>query len=181
MKNIYIVRHCSADGQMPDAQLTAAGIEQTKELISFFETIKIDRIISSTYDRALQTIEPLAKIRNLPIEKEQRLTERVFSTVKVDDWEEKLKRSFQNPDVTYEGGESAREAQSRIIAVVEEILNGTDEQVVIVSHGNLIINFLLTINADLQYKDWQALSNPDVFLVTQTEDRISYERLWNKY
>ncbi|GEK34002.1 histidine phosphatase family protein [Kurthia sibirica] len=180
MKNIYIVRHCSADGQMPNAQLTSEGVKQAEELVSFFEHIKIERIISSTYDRALQTIEPLAQARNLPIDKEPRLTERIFSTVAIDDWQEKLKISFQNPDISYEGGESSREAQARIIAVMEDIFAGEDDHIVIVSHGNLIINFLLTINANLHYKDWQALSNPDVFLVTQMTDRISYERLWGK-
>lgn len=46
-KNIYIVRHCQAEGQSPEAALTDKGLLQAKELADFFRDIKTDRIIST--------------------------------------------------------------------------------------------------------------------------------------
>ncbi|HBU80510.1 histidine phosphatase family protein [Paenibacillus sp. UMB7766-LJ446] len=47
MKNIYVVRHCKADGQAPDAQLSAIGAEQAEKLAGFLSNKDIDYIISS--------------------------------------------------------------------------------------------------------------------------------------
>ncbi|MFZ7946018.1 histidine phosphatase family protein [Neobacillus sp. 19] len=55
------MRHCEAAGQPPEAQLTDRGLKQAIGLCEFFSNIKIDRIISSPYKRAIESIQPLAK------------------------------------------------------------------------------------------------------------------------
>src|SRR5690606_39892183 len=57
-KNIFVVRHCKAAGQHPEAKLTRQGINQALSLVSFFSNYDIDRIISSPYTRAIQSITP---------------------------------------------------------------------------------------------------------------------------
>jgi 2,3-bisphosphoglycerate-dependent phosphoglycerate mutase len=57
LKTLYIVRHCSATGQAPEAELTELGHQQAKELVSFFEKIEINHIISSPFTRARQSIQ----------------------------------------------------------------------------------------------------------------------------
>lgn len=52
-KKIYIVRHCEAQGQPSESQLTEKGFNQAKYLSEFFSNIKIDRIISSPFLRAI--------------------------------------------------------------------------------------------------------------------------------
>lgn len=47
MKNVYVVRHCKADGQEPDAKLTELGIQQAENLAKFLLDKDIDFIISS--------------------------------------------------------------------------------------------------------------------------------------
>ncbi|PWI21036.1 histidine phosphatase family protein [Kurthia zopfii] len=179
MKNIYIVRHCKADGQQADANLTAVGQEQTKQLIEFFENRQIDAIYSSTYKRAYLSVEPLAKKRGLSIIQDERLTERVFSTIQMDDWMTWFKKGFENPDLVFEGGESGRDAKKRIVQVIEEIIKSDAENIIVASHGNLISMFLQTINEDFDFDDYWRISNPDVFLVTDSEeDQLSYERIW---
>lgn len=44
MPTLYLIRHCSAAGQEPDAPLTEAGHEQAHLLRDFFHEIPIDRI-----------------------------------------------------------------------------------------------------------------------------------------
>lgn len=181
MKEIYLVRHCSADGQMPDAQLTSEGLKQAQDLVRFFVGKDVDRIYSSTYTRAIQTIEPLAQALNLDIHQDKRLTERVFTTVMMDDWMDMFKKGFENPDLVFEGGESGRDAQSRIMAMFEMVFASDDDVVVLVSHGNLISLFLQTINAQFGIAQWKEISNPDVFLIHYSEDdQLSYERVWDR-
>ncbi len=79
-KTIYVIRHCEAEGQAADAPLTERGWLQAKELAGFVSERKVDRIISSPFLRAIQSIKPFADIKNLEIEQEERLTERVLSS-----------------------------------------------------------------------------------------------------
>lgn len=60
MKNVYVVRHCKADGQEPGARLTELGNQQAEILAQFFLNKNIDCIISSPFERAYCTISPLA-------------------------------------------------------------------------------------------------------------------------
>ncbi|MFZ7946105.1 histidine phosphatase family protein [Neobacillus sp. 19] len=80
LKRIYVIRHCEAAGQPPEAQLTDRGLKQAIGLCEFFSNIKIDRIISSPYKRAIESIQPLAKRLNIEVEIDSKLTERVLST-----------------------------------------------------------------------------------------------------
>lgn len=47
MENMYVVRHCKAEGQTSDALLTAKGIEEADKFTDFFFNKKIEYIISS--------------------------------------------------------------------------------------------------------------------------------------
>lgn len=180
MKKIYLVRHCKADGQNPKAQLTEQGRQQAQALISFFESHPIEAIFTSTYDRAVQTAEPIAQSLGLPIHEDKRLTERVFSTLQVDDWLTWMQKGFVDLDLEFEGGESGRAAQARIVEVMHELIERPEEAAVVVSHGNLISMFLQTINDQFSFEDWQKMTNPDVFLITQNEEtkEFQYERIF---
>lgn len=181
MKEIYLVRHCSAEGQQPTAELTAQGRQQAQDLVRFFVGKNIEKIYSSTYTRAIQSVEPLAETLNVSINQDQRLTERIFSTVVMEDWLTWFKKGFENPDLVFEGGESGRDAQLRIVSLFEELFTKEEEKIVVASHGNLISLFLQTINPKFDFQDWQVMSNPDVFLIHYSEDdQLSYSRVWDK-
>ncbi|WP_411346249.1 histidine phosphatase family protein [Paenibacillus sp. WLX1005] len=65
MQELYIIRHCQAEGQEPNAPLTMLGQEQADRLAAQFDAIPLDVIISSPYLRAIQTIQPLAENKKL--------------------------------------------------------------------------------------------------------------------
>lgn len=48
-KSIYLIRHCEAEGQPSESQLTEIGFTQANELSDFFTDIKVDMIISSPF------------------------------------------------------------------------------------------------------------------------------------
>jgi len=178
MKNIYLIRHCAAEGQEPEALLTDQGIQQAIDLAAFFEKRKVDRIISSPFKRAIQTIQPLASERDIVIEMNHQLSERVLSTRNMPDWYEKLRETYENLDLTYEGGESSREAANRVIEVVDEVLKSDAENTIIVTHGGILSLLLNHYDKNFGFEQWATLSNPDVYLLT-SENKITFERLWN--
>lgn len=178
MKNIYLIRHCEAEGQEPEAHLTDNGIHQANDLAAFFEKRKVDRIISSPFTRAIQTIQPLASERVIVIEMKNQLSERVLSTRNMPDWYDKLRDTYENLDLKYEGGESSREAAKRIIEVVDEVLKSDAENTILVTHGGLLSLLLNHYDKNFGFEQWATLSNPDVYLLT-SKNQITFERLWN--
>lgn len=123
MKKVLIVRHAQAEGQAADAKLTEEGRKQAEKLSDCLEGQSIQRIVSSPFKRAVQTIQPLGEKLDTPIEKDSRLTERILSTEHLPDWLEKLEATFSNPNLAFAGGESSNEATKRVNEVVEDIFN----------------------------------------------------------
>ncbi|GGG73327.1 histidine phosphatase family protein [Paenibacillus radicis (ex Gao et al. 2016)] len=178
MKNIYVVRHCKAEGQAPDARLTDDGAQQAEQLAQFFSDKNIDSIISSPFERACRTITPLAEKLGLEISTDERLAERVLSGKNHADWRDMLRKTYDDLDLCYEGGESSNTAMSRASNVVLEALDRASQNIVLVSHGNLISLLLKYYDDRYGYKEWESLSNPDVFHLSFLEDKPNIRRVW---
>ncbi|WP_040979486.1 histidine phosphatase family protein [Oceanobacillus jeddahense] len=177
-KTVYIIRHCEATGQAPDAPLTEKGKEQAEELAAFLSDKEVNRIISSPFLRAIQTIEPLAEKNNLKIETDHRLRERVLSTVSMPDWIEKLEAAYTDLDLKYEGGESGNEATRRIVDVVNDLRTSDAENSIIVAHGGIISLLLHYYEKNAGFEAWRTLSNPDVYALKISEHHEQIERIW---
>lgn len=179
-KKIYMIRHASAAGQSEEAMLTEQGWAQAVLLRDFLNDVKIDRIISSPFKRALQTIEPYAAQFNMRVEVDQRLSERILSTADLPDWMEKLKASFDDLDLAFEGGESSRTAMNRAAAVIEDIVKSDAKTAMVVTHGNLLSLLLKYYNDEYGFYEWKKLSNPDVYLLCFMGNGVTIERIWSE-
>lgn len=180
MKRIYIVRHCEAQGQSADATLTDQGYKQATNLCEFLSNVEIDHIITSPFVRAIESIQPLANLLDLQIVTNNNLKERVLSSNNFNDWLEKLEATFNNDELKFEGGESSIEAGKRIITVVEEVFNSNHQNTIIVTHGNLMSLLLRHFNKSFGFKEWQNLSNPDIYLLENRDNKVTFERLWRQ-
>lgn len=164
-KTIYLIRHARASGQEPQAELTAEGAVQAERLAELLAGRGIERIVSSPYLRALNTIAPFAAAAGLPVEEDARLAERVLSAAPLPDWEERLRASFLDPELRLEGGESGREALERGQAAIAELERsvGAGKAAAAVSHGNLLALLVGAFDPAFGYDGWRAMRNPDVF------------------
>lgn len=183
LKKIYLVRHCLAEGQHKDSPLTTVGMRQAVLLSRFFDkqNILIDGIISSPYLRAIESIKPFAESNRLEIEIDDRLKERILSDEPVDDWMEVLEQSFNELDFKLPGGESANDAIARGSAVFDSVVENNDlNNVILVSHGNLISLLLKQFDQKIGFDEWKNLNNPDVYLIELTENEHSISCLWEK-
>ncbi|MEQ6353145.1 histidine phosphatase family protein [Lysinibacillus sp. M3] len=179
-KRIYIVRHCEAQGQSSESQLTEKGLIQANYLSRFFSNCEIDRIISSPFLRAIQSVEPISEETNIIIEIDERLSERTLSTTDLPDWLEKLKATFHDLELKFQGGESSKEAMNRIVAVVDEVFKSESENTIIVTHGNVMSLLLKNYDNSFDFDCWKSLSNPDVFVLNNLNNEVNMERLWQE-
>ncbi|WP_152655628.1 histidine phosphatase family protein [Oceanobacillus sp. CFH 90083] len=177
-KTIYIIRHCEAEGQAPEAPLTAKGKEQAKVLSAFLSGREADHIVSSPFLRAVQTIEPFVAANNLKIETDNRLQERVLSSVSMPDWMDKLEAAYQDFNLKYEGGESSNEAAGRIVAAVNDLCADDTGNSIIVAHGGIISLLLHHYDKSFGFEAWKQLSNPDVYALQIAEHTHQLRRLW---
>lgn len=165
MTTLYLVRHCRAEGQAPDATLTAEGEAQAVALAELLAPEGIGRIVSSPYRRALASIEPLAARLGLSIETDDRLVERVLSGEPTADWRDRLRSSFGDPALWLPGGESGAAALARGRAALERACRPGAERVAVVTHGNMLALLLADLDGRDGFSAWEQLSNPDVFRV----------------
>jgi 2,3-bisphosphoglycerate-dependent phosphoglycerate mutase len=177
-KTLYIVRHCKAAGQHPDAPLTSDGLAQAVQLADRLAELPIQRIISSPFARAAQSIAPLAQRLGLPIASDARLAERVLSTADLPDWTAALQASFDDLDRCFEGGESSRAAMQRAVAVANECALHAANATVLVTHGNLMTLLLKHFDPRIGFAEWQRLTNPDVYRVVLAPERAQIARVW---
>lgn len=173
-KILYLVRHCQAEGQAPDARLTEEGKKQAEELVRFFDSKEIRHIISSPFTRAIDSVEPLADHLDLKIQIDDRLAERVLSSEDLPDWMERLEESFSDLDLKFAGGESGREATNRGV----EVLAASPDKTILVTHGNMMGLFLKRIDESYSFEEWKKLSNPDVYEVKAVNGNTNVTRVW---
>jgi 2,3-bisphosphoglycerate-dependent phosphoglycerate mutase len=178
-RTVFLVRHCKAEGQAPDAPLTDEGKEQAESLTAALSAVAIERIVSSPYVRARQTITPFAERLAIPIETDERLVEAGLSTIDYPDWIERLRATFADFDLSYEGGESSRAATLRATAAINDILGTNTHITLVVTHGRLLTLILRSFDSRFGFDEWQALTAPDLFHLTISDGGAQVDRIWN--
>lgn len=156
-----------------DRPLTADGFAAAERLSEALGPEAPAAIYSSPYLRARQTVEPLARSRGLVIEEIADLRERLLSADPLPNWREELSRSWSDFGYAAPGGESGAAAQTRALAVLEQIRRrhrtGT---VVVASHGNLIALALNAFVPSIGFDFWAAIPTPAVYRLEFAPDRV---------
>jgi len=178
MKNIYLIRHCKAEGQEPEACLTREGEHQANVLAELLSSYSISLVISSPYKRAVDTIRPFCDLSHIPCITDTRLQERVLSSVPMVDWMDKLRETYIDLDLAYEGGESSNEAMKRGMQVIEELrLRPECNNVALVTHGALMSLILKAYEPDFGFEEWSNLKNPDVYQIAIEDHKTTISRI----
>lgn len=182
MNKLILVRHSETEGQHEDSPLTKHGVRQSQVLAQFLDRsgYDINKIISSPFLRAIETIKPFAHKKGLTIQTDDRLEERILSHEPLDDWEEVLHDTFQDHDLKMNGGESSKEAKQRVLSLIEELEHQDLGNVLLVTHGNLLALLLQKYNHEIGFYHWKRLSRPDVFVVQKFAGEYTVERVWDQ-
>jgi 2,3-bisphosphoglycerate-dependent phosphoglycerate mutase len=175
---IYLVRHATATGQAADAPLTSEGIDQAEALAESLLGVGIGQIVSSPFARALTSIKPLSIRLNIEIKLDERLIEAALSTIDYADWLDKIRGTFSDFELSFEGGESSQAATERARAAIDDALLLDTAPIVLVTHGRLLTLMLKHFDSKYGFEEWQNLTTPDVFRIVIKEDESQVDRIW---
>jgi 2,3-bisphosphoglycerate-dependent phosphoglycerate mutase len=152
--DLLLVRHAQAlpngtpgwEERDDERPLSEDGLRQADDLALELDPYGLSAIYSSPYARALQTVEPIARRRQMSVQVLADLRERRLTEALRDDWHEVLARSWTDPDYALPGTESGRAAQRRGIGVLDllRVRHADGGRLLVGSHGNLISLILQT-------------------------------------
>jgi 2,3-bisphosphoglycerate-dependent phosphoglycerate mutase len=188
LTSIYFVRHAlspfSIDSER-ERGLSEQGEADARAVAEVLRHESIDAIVSSSYRRAIATVEPLADLLQKPIARYDELAERAIASIKIAIREEELleaiKHSFEDIDYCMADGETTRAAQERSIPVIEKLLTQHRGQgIAIGTHGNIMTIIMNYYDREIGYDFWLQTSKPDIYKVTfKGLVYQGIERLWH--
>ena len=149
---LYLVRHGQtswnsigrAQGHT-DIPLDPVGLDQASNLRQAFEGVRVDRILTSDLTRCLETAKPIAEATGTPLEPRKDLRERGFGQwegLMFNEVSALLASEAEIAGITAQqvrppGGESFDDVWKRLESV-QELLLGTRDHIVVVSHGGAL-------------------------------------------
>lgn len=144
----HALPHRTEQGQGSDPDLSAEGMEQARRLPEALQRYPLARLVSSPQRRAVQTAQPLAAARDLPVDIDHRLAEydrdmaayvpvELLRSERPEDW-------ARMADGHLPGGVDEDAFRARIGAAVADIVAAAEHEdtVAVFSHGG-VINVLL--------------------------------------
>ncbi len=161
MTEIYFIRHAESDHTVKDEYnrpLTEKGINDAKMLPYMFRDISPDALFCSPYIRAVQTITPVAKAKNLDIIIKNDLRERLSNSAWIHDeldLREFVYKMWENISISVDGGESISELQGRNIKTITEILRDyTEKKIIIGTHGSALASIMNYYDQNFSAEDF---------------------------
>jgi 2,3-bisphosphoglycerate-dependent phosphoglycerate mutase len=145
--------------------LTDAGRQAAEELAEELEPYVITSVYSSPYVRAVETVTPTARRRDLEVHILTDLRERRLTLAPTPDWPDHLRRAWADPDYALDGAESGREAQRRAIALLDLLRarHADGGRILLGSHGNLISLILQVFEPGVDHDFHLAMPMPAIY------------------
>ncbi|MDM5193030.1 histidine phosphatase family protein [Bacillus hominis] len=181
MTTIYFVRHAHSTYTKEERErpLSEKGWLDAQNITSLLKGEKVDVVISSPYERAIQTVEGIANANKLSIQLEEDLRERLLSKEPVQDFNDAIQKVWEDWTFAYEGGESSNAAQRRAVLCMQNIFKKyKGKNIVIGTHGNIMVLLMNYFDSKYDFQFWKTLHMPDVYKLTFDNNRfISAERI----
>lgn len=169
MNKIYFVRHAKPDFSVHDdltRPLTDKGIIDSKNICEFLKKKSINKIYSSPYKRAIDTIKELAQNLNIKIEVVDDFRERKISNIWIEDFNKFSKSQWENFEYKLNDGESLNEVQSRNIKALHKILNeNSNQNIVIGTHGTALSTIINYYDKTFDYLSFTKIKDVMPFIV----------------
>ncbi|SDM89138.1 2,3-bisphosphoglycerate-dependent phosphoglycerate mutase [Psychrobacillus sp. OK028] len=183
--NLYFVRHAHST-YTPDElgrALSERGVFDAERITQMLEQENIDIVISSSYKRAIQTVEGIAKFIGREIIIEDDFKERKLSEEPVKDFNLAITKVWEEPSFSWEGGESNIIAQKRGVEATLNILEQyIGKNIAVGTHGNLMVLIMNYFDHGYDFTFWKELDMPDIYKLTfENKKLIEVNRIWERF
>lgn len=178
LRKIYFIRHSIRDTNIKhevEAPLTDDGYDLAELLVPIFESINITAIYSSPYNRAIETIVPIAESKKIDINIVTDLKERVIGTW-VKDFDSFTKQQWDDFDYLIEDGESLNDVRHRMLRTFNTILSRSTGDIIVSGHGTSFAVLFNYFTPDFGYESWRNMTMPDVYCLTIYNDIFELKR-----
>ncbi len=166
---VYLVRHAEPNYHNHDdlsRELTEQGLKDSLKVTAFLKDRGIDKIYSSPFKRAHDTVKDLANYLNLPITLEDDFRERRIDSVWIDDFGQFSKRQWQDFNYKLSDGESLTEVQCRNISALEKLITeNPNKNLVIGSHGTALSTIVNYYQPNFDYTTFSQIRHLFPFIV----------------
>ena len=151
-----------------DRGLSESGAAAAEELAAELDSFEVTAIYCSPYARAIDTVTPLARRRNLQVQVLDDLRERRLAVEPLENWRGTLEQAWTDADFSMPSGESGRDAQRRAVAVLDLLRTRHPDggRLVLGSHGNLISLILQALEPQVDFAFHMAMPNPAIYRLT---------------
>lgn len=179
---VYLVRHAHST-YTPDEQgrpLSCRGIADATTVIELLKYEGIDKVYSSPYKRAIQTVEGIATHVDQEIRVIDSFKERTLADEPVNDFKYAISKVWADYDFSWSGGESNRVAQKRGIDALLQILSvHSGSNIVIGTHGNPMVLLMNYFDNRYGFNFWRQLEMPDIYKLSfNGENLLNVKRIW---
>ncbi|MCP2036697.1 histidine phosphatase family protein [Planococcus liqunii] len=167
--HLYLVRHAHSD-YTPDEKsrpLSPKGAKDARKVAVVLSKEGVDRVISSPYKRAIQTVEGISREINPEINQWEGFRERLLSTGPVADFQAAVAKVWEEEHFAFEGGESNQQARARGVKEIKKVLQQyAGERIAIGTHGNILALILSHFDSCYGIEFWRQLEMPDIYCLS---------------
>lgn len=171
---LYFVRHAEslyAPGEERSRGLTERGKFDALRVRRTLQDTLFDAVVSSPYERAIQTILPTAGDR--PVRIYEDLRERTIGEIGDTSFGEAKYAVYQDFDFSFPEGESSRSAQQRAVSVILELLRMHEGQTLMIgTHGDIMTLIFNRFDSAVRYEFWRSSTMPDIYKLEFHGDQL---------
>lgn len=183
LTNLYFVRHAHS-AYTPDElkrPLSQKGKMDSEKITHSLKKENIDYVISSPYQRAVETVEGVAQFLGKDVIIEPNFKERKLSEGPVQDFELSITKVWEEPTFSWEGGESNIIAQKRGVKATLNLLEMYEgKNIAIGAHGNIMVLIMNYFDKTYDFHFWRELDIPDIYKLTFDKTNLKeVNRIWS--
>ena len=161
MTNIYFVRHAQPNYDNHDdmtRELTEKGLRDRKLVTAYLSDKDIHAVLSSPFQRSVDTVKEFADRAGLPITTVDDFRERKIDSCWIEDFTAFAKQQWSDFSYKLSDGECLGEVQARNIAALTQVLQEYEgKNVAIGSHGTALSTIVNYFEPSFGYEDFDAI------------------------
>jgi len=180
--NIYFVRHAHSTYTPEELSrpLSERGLKDAEKVTKLLSEYNITHVISSPYNRAVQSVEGIANLFQLNISIDDGFRERKLAHSSVDNFDEVILKYWQDFDFSLLGGETGYVAQDRGVKSLKNTLDKCNGgNIAIGTHGNIMVLIMNYYDKKYNYNFWSNLAMPDIYKLSfENGGLVGVTRIW---
>lgn len=182
MTTIYFIRHAQSDYNVREDMirpLSVKGTSDTALVTEFLSDKRIDKIYSSPYKRAIDTITSFAKSVNLPIQTIDDFRERKIDSTWIEDFRGFSEKQWADFSYKLSDGECLADVQNRNIAALNDVLlRHKGKNIVIGTHGTALSTVINYYDKTYGFDDFMDMVNIMPWVVKMKFDGEYLVGMW---